>query len=92
MVERDALWHERVILCDLLIGRRLRLQAAEGLERALTLEALALRDDFAGGWQSCIDGDVLAAASVERMAAMAEQGKVLWGNRFNRHGQRPEEL
>lgn len=91
--ERDPLWVQRVILCDLLIGRWLRGNAEKLLNRALELEKVAKveRWDLRPGWEVCLEGDVESAIGMERIAAQSEQGLVLWGERFNRRGQRPED-
>lgn len=87
----DPLWVQRAILCDLLIGRWMRKLAERELRRTVETEALALEQQWPGGWQSCVDQGLEAAVGMERIAAQSEQGLILWGERFNRYGQRPED-
>jgi hypothetical protein len=87
----DPLWVARVVLCDVLVGRWFRTQAAALIERAVLLEHQAKEEQWPGGWRTVIDADVNQAAGLERMAELAEQGKILWGKRYSRRGERPED-
>jgi hypothetical protein len=89
--ENDPLWVQRVILCDVLIGRWMRGNAEKVLRRGLEFEKLARTESFADGWQACVDQELDAAVGIERIAAQSEQGLILWGERFNRRGERPED-
>ena len=89
--ENDPLWVQRAILCDLLIGRWMRGNAEKLLNRALELEKVAHVERFSEGWQVAVEGDFDSAIGMERIAAQSEQGQVLWGGRFNRRGERPED-
>jgi hypothetical protein len=89
--EDDALWVQRVILCDLLIGRWLRGNAEKLLNRALELEQLAHVERFSEGWQAAVEGDLDSAVGMERIATQSERGLILWGERFTRDGLRPED-
>lgn len=71
----DELTLQRTILCDLLLGRRLRLRAAKIFELALTVRPEHAR--LADEW-------VAEAAQMERIAQWAELGTVAWGKRHNR--------
>lgn len=92
--EKDPLWVERAILCDLLIGRWLRGNAEKLLNRALELEERAKVERFPelrAGWQAGVEGDFDSAVGMERIAAQSERGLILWGERFTRDGLRPED-
>lgn len=73
----------RAALCDLLIGRRFRIRAAELLEGALYL------DSYMDIERYVIDELVNEAAHIEWIAGLAEQGLILWGGRLNRCGYQP---
>lgn len=87
----DPLWVQRVILCDLLIGRWMRFNAEKILRRGLELEKLAQMERFSDGWQVCVDQEVDAAAGMERMGVLSEQGLIAWGGRISRQGYNPED-
>ena len=89
--ENDPLWVQRVILCDVLIGRWMRGNAEKLLNRALELERISHVERFSEGWQVAVEGDLDSAVGMERIAAQSEQGLILWGERFNRRGERPED-
>lgn len=69
----------RIELCDLLIGRTLRLRAHNTLCRALWLES-------GGAPQSEVLDRLDQAAHLEWIAVRAERGNIYWGGRFNRCG------
>jgi len=75
---------EHVKLCDLLIGRAMRLNAARELERALLLESI-------GGHASEIHYRFGSAEHLEWVASMAEKGRIKFGARHNRCGYQPAE-
>lgn len=73
----------RLMLCDVLQGRVLRLHAARVLTEALELEARGVPAE-------AVDEELGRAAHLEWIAARSEQGQILWGGRLNRCG-RPED-
>ena len=83
----DELYRARAMLCDLLIGRFLRLSAYEALDSAVEAERIARANE----WTIYASFDLERAAELERIAALAEQGLVFWGGRYNRDGIGPEE-
>lgn len=78
----DDLLEARVTLCDLLIGRRIRLVAEQHLTAALALERH-------GSPGFVIDKLLEEGAHCEWIACRSEQGKILWGGRLNRCGYQP---
>lgn len=72
------------MLCDLLWGRWIRAFAERELADALTVEAL-------GAPRAAVTEALDRAAHYEWMAARSEQGQVLWGERLDRQGRRPED-
>lgn len=76
---------EHVQLCDLLIGRSLRLHAKQRFELAEKNET------YAPGARYFVNVHLDSAAHMEWIASIAEQGLVRWGGRFNRCGYQPAE-
>ena len=72
------------MLCDLLWGRWIRSFATREFEMALVIEE-----------QGALPAEVTEfldrAAHWEWMAARSEQGQILWGERYDRQGRRPED-
>jgi len=77
----DDLLEARATLCDLLIGRSLRLRAEQVLREALACERYISSD------AALIHLD--NAAHMEWIAVRAEQGFIRWGGRLNRCGYWP---
>jgi hypothetical protein len=73
----------RIALCDLLIGRDLRLRAEKFFQQALLLDRMRLA--------SAADECLSMAAHAEWIAVQAERGCIAWGGRFNRCGYQPRE-
>lgn len=89
----DALLEARAALCDLLMGRILRMRAEGQLRQGLALErrarfmhpaATAVMTQHA---ITCLEN----AAHYEWIACRAEQGAIRWGGRLNRCGYQPRE-
>lgn len=79
VVEEAELFRQRVTLCDLLWGRSMRMRASKELENVLELERHDLPFEV-------VTRALDRAAHMEWVAARAEQGLVLWGERNNRFG------
>lgn len=80
----DDLTRARAALCDLLIGRSLRLRAAAMLREALASERYISLEGALGLLES--------AAHIEWIAVRAEQGRMRWGGRLNRCGYQPADV
>lgn len=81
----DGLWVERVKLCDLLWGRKMRSRARLELQTALSMEEL-------GAPCEDVTRVLERAAHMEWIARVTEFGQVLWGERYDRQGRRPEDV
>lgn len=78
----SELFMARATLCDLLIGRWMRMMAAEKLADALIVEE--------GGWMKEAQERLDHAAHIEWIAQRAEMGQILWGGRYTRYGDRAD--
>lgn len=98
---------QRIALCDLLIGRHLRLQADEAFRGALrNADELALVGEqrdvgsaqargaaaLLGRFVAIMESRLTRAAHLEWIAVRAEQGQIHWGGRFNRCGFDPVQI
>ncbi|HSQ03861.1 MAG TPA: hypothetical protein VLN59_07495 [Burkholderiales bacterium] len=81
---------QRIALCDLLIGRAMRMQAADVFEEAELSDSIAAA---ATGYallhatqRTLSDSRLDRAAHMEWIALRTELGQIHWGGRFNRCG------
>lgn len=86
---------DQIALCDLLIGRALRLRAADAFEEALLSDSIA---EAAPGLplvlatqEALRDSRLDRASHFEWIARRAEAGQIHWGGRWNRCGWCPRQ-